>query len=430
MKLRTTLLTSFLGFSGFVSAEQIKENVNVNVDVDNGQGKVVIIKDVDGQTQTIEKSFTADDNMDIDAMVEEILADHGIDHSGDQVHKKVIKLINDSDKDFVWIKKNDDISVDLNDGHANVIIKKDNNGIVEVIRESFDLADGEDINVFIDELMQQHGIEPGDAEIHRKVITLDRTMTHIKDDKPRMGFMANVQDEGWEIVSVVPESGAAEAGMIKGDVVISIDGQSTDKTGLGLTEFITMDQQQGQFSEVIVMRDGEELILEVEAKVLDSPDIVMELDGNHKWFSSSNKDFKFKTGDLDGMFEGLHVDVAHLDKMVEGLGDHDIRVVTTGDADAYFFSGSKMNQWLGKKHHFSTVTETLGQYFGTSEGVLVLEVDQNNKLGLKDGDVIQAINGVDVKSPKDVVRIMSGFKSDSNVEIEIIRNKETIYLES
>ena len=183
-------------------------------------------------------------------------------------------------------------------------------------------------------------------------------------------------------------------------------------------------------SEVTVLRDGKEMNVTVTSKVIDSPDIIMELDGDHNWFSSSGQDFKFATGDLDGLFEGLHVDVQHLDKIVEGLGNHDIRVVTTGDADAYFFSGGKMNQWLGKNHHFSTVTENLGKYFGTSQGVLVLEVDANNKLGLKDGDVIMAINDQDVKTPKDVVKIMSAFKSDESFTIEIIREKETLYLES
>ena len=195
-------------------------------------------------------------------------------------------------------------------------------------------------------------------------------------------------------------------------------------------EFIAMDHQLGEVSDVTVLRDGNELVMGVTAKEIDSPDILMTLNGDSKFLSSSGSDFKFVTGDLDGMFEGLHVDVEHLDKMVEGLGDHDIRVVTTGDADAYFFSGSKMNQWLGKKHHFSTITPSLGKYFGTQQGVLVLEVDTNNKLGLQDGDVIIAINDQDVKSPKDVVKTMSSFKTDAKIKIEIIREKETLYLES
>lgn len=429
MKLRTAILTSLLGFSSVVSAETINETANVNVNVNNGEGKVIIVKGVDGVDETIEESFSVEEGGDVDAIVKEILERHGIDENHASKAHKITKMMNHHGKDMVWVQKNDDVNLNLLDGKATVVIKKDNNGEVQVIEKTFDVDDQTDINVLIDDLMAEHGIEADDAQVHKKIIKLDRSVAHIDKDKPRMGFMATVNDQGWQIMSVVPESGAAEAGLTKGDVIISIDGQSTAKDGLGLTEFIAIDQKAGDVSEVLILRDGKELTMNVTAKVIDSPDIIMQMDGNHQWLSSSGNDFKFKTGDLDGMFEGLHVDVEHLGKMVEGLGDHDIRVVTTGDADAYFFSGSKMNQWLGKNHHFSTVTESLGKYFGTKQGVLVLEVDENNKLGLKDGDVIQSINGQDVKSPKDVVKIMSSFKADESFEIEIIREKETLYLE-
>ncbi|MFC3195480.1 PDZ domain-containing protein [Marinicella sediminis] len=430
MKLKTALLTGLMGFSSMGLAATTDEQVNVNVNVDNGEGKIVIIRNVNGQTKTIEESFAADEHTDVDALIDDILAEHGIEHQGQERHKEVTSIFHEGNKDMVWVQKNNDVTVDLLDGQAKVIIKKDHNGQVEVIEESFDMTDGQDINVLIDELMAEHGIEAGDAEVHRKVIKLDRKFTQVDSSKPRLGFMANVKDNGWEIVSVVPGSGADQAGLLKGDLITSIDGQSTAKDGLGLTEFIAREHQEGSVSDVQVLRKGNELIMGVTAQVIDSPDILMTLEGDHKWLSSSGNDFKFSSGDLDGMFKGLHVDVEHLDKMVQGLGDHDIRVVTTGDADAYFFSGSKMNQWLGKNHHFSTITKSLGKYFGTSEGVLVLEVDGNNKLGLKDGDVIMAINDQDVKTPKDVVKIMSGFKSDESFTIEIIREKETLYLES
>ena len=430
MKLKTAILASLMAASPLAAAAAT-EGVDVNVKVKDGTGTVIVVKDTNGQSQTFEDTFVVGPDTDIDAEITAILEAHGVSNDGDkQIHKEVIRLGDGSHNKMVWVQKSGDIDMNVTNGLATVVLKKDHNGNVETIERTFDVSDGTDINVLVDELMAEHGIEPGDDRIHRKVIKLDRNVAKIASDKPRLGFMASVKDNGWEIMSVVPDSGAAEAGIQKGDVVISIDGQSTAKDGLGLTEFIAMDHQAGDLSAVEVLRNGQTITMDVAARVLDSPDIIMELSGDKNWFSSSGQDFKFTTGDLDNMFEGLHVDVEHLGQMVEGLGDHDIRVVTTGDADAYFFSGSKMNQWLGNKHHFSTVTESLGKYFGTSQGVLVLEVDQDNKLGLQDGDVILSINGQDVKSPKDVVKIMSGFKSDESFEIEIIREKETLFLES
>ncbi|MCX7553945.1 PDZ domain-containing protein [Marinicella sp. S1101] len=430
MNLKNALLVSLFGISSLALADAADDQVNVNVNIDNGEGKITILRVVDGETQTIKDTFVADDKADIDALVDELLAEHGIEHEGEKHHKEVIKMVHEGNKDMVWLQKNDDVSVDLLDGQAKVIIRKDHNGEVEVIEESFDVTAGQDINVLIDDLMATHGIEAGDAEVHRKVIKLDRKFTQVDNNKPRLGFMANVKDNGWEVVSVVPGSGADEAGLLSGDVITAIDGQSTAKNGLGLTEFIANDHQEGAVSDVQVLRDGNELVLGITARVLDSPDVLMTLDGNKNWLSSSGKEFTFSSGDMDGLFSGLNVDIEHLDKLIEDLGNREIHVVTTADADAYFFSGSKMNQWLGKKHHFSTITENLGKYFGTNKGVLVLEVDADNKLGLKDGDVIQAINGEDVNSPKDVVRIMSSFKSGESFEVEIMRDKETIYLES
>lgn len=426
--IKAVMIAGMLGVTSASVAET--ESTNVNVNVNDNEGKVIIVKGIDGDSQTIEENFTLKDGDDVELIVADLLKKHGVDHKkGMEVHK-ITKRLDHHGKDLVWVQKNNDVNVNLDNGKATVTIVKDNEGEVETIVEVIDVDKDVDINTLIDDLMIEHGIEMGDAEVHRKVIKLDKSFTHIKDDKPRMGFMAAAENDGWKVLSVVPESGAADGGILEGDVIIKIDGQNTNKDGLGLTEFIAMDKEAGEVSEVVVKRGDQEKTLNVTAKVISSPDIVMELGGNQKWFSQSGNEFSFSSSDFDEAFKGLHVDIEHLDKIVEGLGNKEIRVVTTTDSDAYFFPNSKMNKWLGKDHHFSTMTENLGKYFGTNEGVLVLEVAEDNKLGLKDGDVIQAINGKDVKSPKDVVKIMSGFKSDESFEVEIIREKETIYLES
>ena len=175
MKLRTAILSSLLGISALAGAETLHENVNVNVNVNNGEGKVTITKDINGETQTLEETFAAGPDTDVDALVEEILAQHGVNTDGQKMHKEVIKLVNGGDKDFVWVQKNDDVNVDLVDGQATIIIKKDENGETQVIKEVIDIDDTVDINVLIDELMDEHGMEAGDAEVHKKIIKLDKT---------------------------------------------------------------------------------------------------------------------------------------------------------------------------------------------------------------------------------------------------------------
>ncbi len=406
-----------------------KKTVDVDVKVDGTEGQVMIIKDVDGNVSKITETIDLSGGGDVQARIDDLLKVHGIDieANGADVQKEVIILNgddmpHDGQHKMMWVQKSNDVNVDVEDGVAKVVIKKDHNGEVEVIEETIEIGDGMSLDQIIDDLMAEHGIDAGDGEVHKKIIKLDKRVAHIDHNKPRLGFMASVTDMGWDVISVVDGSGAAEAGLKAGDLIIAVDGEVTGKDGLGLDQFIKQDLKVDEVSVLTVMRGGNELNIEAAAKVVDSPDVLMK--NVHRWVDKDGnitmenvhggKTFEFKFGDK----EGIH------------LGDKDVHVVTTSHADAYFFSSGKMNQWLGKNHHFSTVTEQLGTYFGVKQGVLVLEVDADNKLGLKDGDVIQSINGEAVHSPKDVVKKLSALKNDDQVEIEIFRNKEKLYLES
>ncbi len=306
------------------------------------------------------------------------------------------------------------VQVDENENgqtNAHVVIKKVNGDDVQVIEHDYDPASGQDVNAWVDEIMQQYEIEEGGK---RHVIKIQAPHTGLHQDSPRLGFMANVKDNGWQVLSVASDSGAAEAGMKAGDVIVSIDGQATGANGLGLNEFIEAPKAAGQVSRVEVLRNGQPLSLQVEARVLDSPDAVMQMDHAFKWVT-----------EFDGDFNGQDLDV-----MIDAMDLDNIHVVTTGDADAYFFSGGQLKQWLGDKHHFSTINDGLGKYFGTDHGVLVLEVDKTNVLGLQDGDVILSVNGESTAAPKDVVRALKALSEGDAVSIEIVRDKRTIYLES
>lgn len=427
-------ITAVLMSSCMSAMADKNKTVDVDVQLESGQGKVMIIKDEDGHVTKINETLHLAEGEDMQEKLDALLVEHGVDVNveGAGVHKEVIVLtdgpLSHGGDKTMWIQKSNNINVDLEDGVAKVIIKKDVDGEVQIIEETMEVGGETDLNMLIEDLMIEHGINADEGQVHKKIIKLDRHAVSIDNNKPRLGFMASVSDQGWDVISVVPESGAADAGIQAGDVIVSVDGALTGNEGMGLNDFSKNDYQDGDLVEVIVDRDGNELTVDVEAKVVNSPDVVMK--NVHQWVSKDGEvvmenvrgpnafTFKFDGKDGSVLTEDLK------------LGEHEVHVMTTGDADAYFFSNGKMNQWLGKKHHFSTVTKELGKYFGVDSGVLVLEVDADNKLGLEDGDVIQSINGEGVKSPKDVVKKMSALKNDDKVEIEIYRNKEKLYLES
>lgn len=65
----------------------------------------------------------------------------------------------------------------------------------------------------------------------------------------------------------------------------------------------------------------------------------------------------------------------------------------------------------------------LGEYFGTDEGVLVVSVPEESELGIEAGDVIQSIDGREVRSPSHAMRILRSYEADEEVAFEVIRKQ-------
>ena len=64
----------------------------------------------------------------------------------------------------------------------------------------------------------------------------------------------------------------------------------------------------------------------------------------------------------------------------------------------------------------------LGAYFGTEEGVLVADVDDESRLGLRPGDVVVAVDGRDVDDGAELRRILGSYEGDEEIEFRIWRD--------
>lgn len=69
------------------------------------------------------------------------------------------------------------------------------------------------------------------------------------------------------------------------------------------------------------------------------------------------------------------------------------------------------------------VNPGLAEYFGTSEGILVVDAPSDSSLGLRAGDVIISIGGRRPTSPAHALRILSTYDAGENVSFEIYRSK-------
>jgi membrane-associated protease RseP (regulator of RpoE activity) len=65
----------------------------------------------------------------------------------------------------------------------------------------------------------------------------------------------------------------------------------------------------------------------------------------------------------------------------------------------------------------------LGEYFGTSEGLLVVDVGSDTSLGLRAGDVIVSVGGRRPNSPSHALRILSTYEGGETVSFEILRQR-------
>ncbi|MEN7343497.1 MAG: PDZ domain-containing protein, partial [Pseudomonadota bacterium] len=70
------------------------------------------------------------------------------------------------------------------------------------------------------------------------------------------------------------------------------------------------------------------------------------------------------------------------------------------------------------------LSEGLGSYFGTDQGLLVVSAPSDEALGFVDGDVIKSIGGRIPKNVGHAMRILRSYSAGEDVKIEILRNRK------
>jgi S1-C subfamily serine protease len=214
---------------------------------------------------------------------------------------------------------------------------------------------------------------------------------------------------GATIVSVTPGGPAAKAGIRSGDIVTRLDGKplvTTDNTkagedeslpGLRLVELasqlkahdtISVEYRRGEVKRTASLVTGDELM----------------------------NAFEFPEAFGLGVERGGRAWTMLPEKMrLEGTGKFEFGPGATGFA--YAFGGPLMDLEL------APINPDLGQYFGATEGVLVINVPKESTLGLKGGDVILSIDGRKATGPASLLRILRSYDGGDSFKLEIMRNK-------
>ena len=72
------------------------------------------------------------------------------------------------------------------------------------------------------------------------------------------------------------------------------------------------------------------------------------------------------------------------------------------------------------------LNEDLGSYFDASEGVLITEVAEESSLGLRPGDVLQAVDGREIQDPAHARRILESYRPDEEIRLRVVRQGREI----
>jgi C-terminal processing protease CtpA/Prc len=196
---------------------------------------------------------------------------------------------------------------------------------------------------------------------------------------------------GVNILGVTPGGAAEEAGLRSGDVITSINGESltaddSDSATDKLLDFMS-GVEDGDELKVEYLRDGKSESVLLTPRPIEH--FVFDFDG--------------------GDFVAPDVEV-HVDPHSRG-----------GLTNKYV--------WISHDGGFGEMemvklTERLGKYFGTDEGLLVVRAPTNKDLRLEDGDVILNIDGREPNSVSHAMRILGSYQAGEALEVEIMRDKK------
>lgn len=226
--------------------------------------------------------------------------------------------------------------------------------------------------------------------------------------RPRLGVYIHMKanpatDRYGALIDDVTEDGPAdEAGIQAGDIIVRIDGES-------------VLEGHGDYADN-VSAPGQRLAeLARELEIGDTVQVEYRRDGE-------NRTTRLAVGDFGGDFgfgwlvgpDSLNATVRTWAHRLQEIPEVSIRAPRS-------FAVAIGERVPGLE--LVELNPDLGEYFGTEEGVLIIDAPEDSELGLRAGDVIQEIDGRAVRDPSHAMRILRSYEEDEEVTFTIFRQK-------
>ena len=235
----------------------------------------------------------------------------------------------------------------------------------------------------------------------------------VTNRRARLGVIVNLQANendsiGATLESVTPGGPAWKAGVRSGDVITRLDGQSL----LGGDTKVGEDQSLPglRLVELAAKFEPNDTI-SVEYQRGDSRRTATLVTGNEPMPMG----WSFSTGDPDDGVWTMPLPNIDRFRMPQGGRLRSERLPEGGFL--FSFGGPLSNIEL------APLNADLGSYFGTTEGVLVINVPKESTLGLKGGDVVLGVDGRKTSSPSGLLRILRSYDPGDTFKLEVMRNK-------
>ena len=220
--------------------------------------------------------------------------------------------------------------------------------------------------------------------------------------KPRLGVTIESTDqsgpvEGVTVLGVSPGSAASDAGLRSGDILTAVNEESLSadsctESNKRLLKFMEVVEE-GDVLNVEYLRAGKVGSVEVEPRIV--------ADSTFAWISKDGHDFQMPPMPAaPEMIERFKMEFG-FPWAGTGLGELELVELNEG----------------------------LGSYFGTDTGLLVVAAPKSDAFDLRDGDVIQSIDGREPKDVRHAMRILASYQAGEKLELGIMRNKKKVTID-
>ena len=267
--------------------------------------------------------------------------------------------------------------------------------------------------------------------------TQSRSILGDRGDRAMIGILMGdaERDGGIRIIGVTPGGPSEEAGVEAGDVLVMVNGESVG-TGQGIRRRsptrMLRDLKEGDEVDLVIERDGEVKELTVTATRMEpmrwveaprspeapeAPLVVLP-----EW------DFEFPSVNLERLepeLEKLREYLAENGELYSQYMEDWGRSI----APSIRLNADRLGRIWGSGAAWSALelaplNPDLGQYFGTSEGVLVLAVDEDSELDLRGGDVLLRVESQSVETPREAMRQLNKHDSGESVQVTVLRDRD------